>query len=429
MATAVGMPRLGMTMEEGVVVEWLVSPGGLVERGAPLLVIESEKAEVEIEATTSGVLRHIFVEPGETVPCGTLLAVIADSADEPFDASAFQAANAGPKPAAKPPALETRAPSPASSADAVSARGSRKAVAPAARKLARDLGIDPASVPGSGPGGRVTRRDVAARAEARKALVDVGGGVALEVPSQGAGDALLLLPGFGSDVSVFARQIPVLAASHCVRGVNPRGVGLSDAPEQRVYSIAQSARDVAAVSPSPAHVVGASLGAAVAIELALSHPEKVRSLTLITPFHRAGGRLLAVAEAWADLAAAVEPELLAGALLPWLFSGTFLADESVRGRIRRGLAATLSRVPPATLPRVTAGIREWSGTRSAELDRISVPTLVLGAGEDLLTPEAESLAGEIPGARFVAIPRAGHAVGLEAPDEVNAAMVDSLSLL
>ena len=85
MATAVGMPRLGMTMEEGVVVEWLVSPGGLVERGAPLLVIESEKAEVEIEATISGVLRHIFVEPGETVPCGTLLAAIADSADEPFD--------------------------------------------------------------------------------------------------------------------------------------------------------------------------------------------------------------------------------------------------------------------------------------------------------------------------------------------------------
>ena len=83
-ATAVRMPKLGMTMEEGTVVEWRVAPGGRVEKGRVLLVIESEKNEAEIEATASGFLRHIYVSPGEAAPCGALLAVLTGSADEPF---------------------------------------------------------------------------------------------------------------------------------------------------------------------------------------------------------------------------------------------------------------------------------------------------------------------------------------------------------
>jgi len=119
----------------------------------------------------------------------------------------------------------------------------------------------------------VTRADVDAWAAAREALVPVAAGVSLEVRAQGEGDPVLLLPGFGADISVFARQVPELALTHRVLGVNPRGVGLSDAPEQERYDVAQAASDAAAVSEAPAHVVGASLGAAVAIELALAHPE------------------------------------------------------------------------------------------------------------------------------------------------------------
>jgi pyruvate dehydrogenase E2 component (dihydrolipoamide acetyltransferase) len=74
MATPIGMPKLGMTMKEGKVVAWPVAVGGRVEKGAPVVVIESEKAEVEIEAAASGVLRHVYVEAGDTVPCGTLSA-------------------------------------------------------------------------------------------------------------------------------------------------------------------------------------------------------------------------------------------------------------------------------------------------------------------------------------------------------------------
>jgi pyruvate dehydrogenase E2 component (dihydrolipoamide acetyltransferase) len=424
------MPKLGITMEEGTVVAWLVELHGRVERGEPLLVIESEKAEVEIEATASGVLRHIYVDSETTVPCGTLLAAITGSPDEAFEAEAFrQTHDLAPAvehaPSAPPPAALQ-----ATVAGPTRAPRDRKPIAPAARKRARDLGIDAQKVPGTGPGGRVTRQDVDAYAQAREALVEVGDGVALEVLRQGEeeGDAVLLLPGFGTDVSAFTRQIPALAQSHRVIGLNPRGVGLSDAPEPEIYAISQAAADAAAVLARPAHVVGTSLGAAVAMELALAHPEAVRSLALITPFVAANGRLLAVADAWTQIAAVAGPELLARALLPWLFSAQYLEDGARRERTARGLAATLARVPPPTLRRAAAGMRDWSGTRSEALQKIAVPTLVLAAGDDLLTPDAATVAAAIPDARLVSISGAGHALGLEAPDAVNESLLEHLAV-
>jgi pyruvate dehydrogenase E2 component (dihydrolipoamide acetyltransferase) len=84
------MPRLGLTMTEGTVVEWHARAGEAVERGKALLVVESEKAQVEVEAFASGVLGAIYVEPGTTVSVGALLgAVVAPG--EAFDREAFQA--------------------------------------------------------------------------------------------------------------------------------------------------------------------------------------------------------------------------------------------------------------------------------------------------------------------------------------------------
>jgi pyruvate dehydrogenase E2 component (dihydrolipoamide acetyltransferase) len=416
------MPRLGMTMEEGTVVAWSAAPGQRVEKGATLLVIESEKAEVEIEATASGFLRHVYVEVGETVPCGTLLAALCDAPDEDFDPEAFRGEHAAPPPrAAAPP------PSSAPPPREASARRAGPPVAPAARKLAQQLGVDPARVGGTGPGGRVTRRDVEAFRAARRSLVEVGGGVSLEVPSQGEGDPVLLLPGFGTDVSVFARQTPALVEGHRVLGVNPRGVGLSDAPEEPAYTVSQAAADAAELVEGPAHLVGTSLGAAVAIELALTRPERVRSLTLLAPLVRASARLLALVDAWAAIATAAGPELLARALLPWLFSDGSLSDPAARERTRRGLAATLARVPAGTLTRSAAGLRAWSGSREAELGELRAPTLVVAAGEDLLTPGGERVAAAIPDARCIEIEGVGHAVGIEAGERVNAALLEHLA--
>jgi 3-oxoadipate enol-lactonase len=251
--------------------------------------------------------------------------------------------------------------------------------------------------------------------------------VALEVVGLGEGDPVLLLPGFGTDISSFARQSPALAERFRVLGLNPRGVGLSDAPEDDCYAVAQAAADAAQLIEAPAHLVGASLGAAVALELALGSPDKVRSLSLITPFLSADARLLAVSEAWCRMAAEAPPETLARSLLPWLFSSRTLADEAARERILRGLAASLPRVPAMTLERSAEGLRRWSGSRKGDLAAIAVPTLVVAAAEDLLTPDAEAVSRAIAGARCELIPEAGHAVALEAPEAVNRALLAHLA--
>ena len=428
MTTAISMPKLGMTMEEGTIIEWPLSLGASVEKGETILIIESEKAEVEIEAPASGVFRHIYVEEDNTVPCGTLLAAITTTSDEQFDAEAFHTAEDHPE-GKETGALQVKA-APSSmakpTAPAEQGRASVVPVVPAARAAAKKLGIDPQQVPGSGPGGRVTKQDVEAYAAAREALIEVAAGVSLEVVTEGEGDNVILLPGLGTDASAFARQSPVLAERFRVLGVNPRGVGLSDAPDAESYDVAQTASDAAAVFQGAAHIIGASLGAAAALELAISQPERVKSLTLITPFVEATPRLLAIGEGWRRMAAEASPETLAAALLPWFFSSDFLADKAARGRTLRGLSQTVSRVPAATLDRMVSGMERWSGTRAGDLARVSVPTLVVVAGEDLLTPNAESIANAIPGAQLLVVPGAGHAVALESPGAVNEAIAKHL---
>jgi pyruvate dehydrogenase E2 component (dihydrolipoamide acetyltransferase) len=442
------MPKLGMTMEEGTVVEWRVALGGRVEKGRILLVIESEKNEAEIEATASGFLRHIYVSTGEVAPCGALLAALTGTADEPFDAAAYAATEAP----AKPKAASAAAAAPAQAASAPPRAGERRPIAPAARALARKLGLDAEQVPGTGPGGRVTKEDVAAvaaraarheqvaepaprsapeasdAAARRERLVAVAPGVALEVLREGQGDPVLLLPGFGTDVSAFALLTPGLVERFAVIAVNPRGVGASQGTGADIPTLAADAAAVleAAARGTPAHVVGASLGAAVAIELALAQPGRVRSLTLLTPFARATPRLLAALDAWQRLAAEASPATLARALAPLLFSDALLADAARRERTLRGLAASVARVPAATLACTAAGLAAWSGTREQNLARIAAPTLVLAGGADLLTPDAAAVARAIPGARCVVVPGAGHALASDAPGAVTEAVLAHL---
>jgi pyruvate/2-oxoglutarate dehydrogenase complex dihydrolipoamide acyltransferase (E2) component len=101
MATPIGLPKLATTMTEGRVVAWLVPLGAHVAAGAPLVTIETDKSDVEILAPATGVLRHVYVESGATVPCGALLGAIA-STDEPFDALDFHRTHHRPDVAALP---------------------------------------------------------------------------------------------------------------------------------------------------------------------------------------------------------------------------------------------------------------------------------------------------------------------------------------
>lgn len=142
------MPSLGLTMEEGIVVEWLAKVGDTVAEGKPLLIIESEKSTLEINSPYSGVLNKIIVEEGVSVPVGEVIAWIEseDSTEMPVqgnDATIDSAPVLPPK--------ESRVPS--SESKAVKA-------SPLARKLADQYQIDISKVTGTGPGGRITKEDV-----------------------------------------------------------------------------------------------------------------------------------------------------------------------------------------------------------------------------------------------------------------------------
>lgn len=180
MASRVLMPKGSDTMTEGKVLKWLKNEGEKVDTGDALVEIETDKVDMEVESMAGGVLRKVLVQAGETVPVGQMLAIIG-KADE--DISSLVSANGG-APAAKAPAEKKEAPAaapaPAAAAAAHAAAapapapgpvpvpskpegattGGRILASPLARRIARETGIDLATVQGSGPNGRIIRRDV-----------------------------------------------------------------------------------------------------------------------------------------------------------------------------------------------------------------------------------------------------------------------------
>ena len=153
MAKVVVMPKLGLTMTEGTVSKWLKKVGDAVSEGEPLFEVETDKLTNTIEASASGVLRHLFVAEGVTVPVLEKLAVLA-AADEDI---AGRLGGAAPAPAAA--AAPTPAAAPAAS-PAEKKAGGRVIASPAAKKLAKEKGIDLTLVTGTGPNGRITEDDV-----------------------------------------------------------------------------------------------------------------------------------------------------------------------------------------------------------------------------------------------------------------------------
>jgi 2-oxoglutarate dehydrogenase E2 component (dihydrolipoamide succinyltransferase) len=215
------MPQLGETVTEGTITKWLKAVGEAVERDEPLFEVSTDKVDSEVPSPASGVLEQIVVPEGETVDVGTVVAVVSDGAAAsaaPAAASSSDAAAAAPpappaaaapppaqEPAAAPPAPATspapepvaetppapRVAAPAAEAppsppaepavDTGGAKGSR-ILSPVVRRLLEENAIDPAEVEGTGLGGRITRADVLAVIDTRRA----GGapaGVAARAPA------------------------------------------------------------------------------------------------------------------------------------------------------------------------------------------------------------------------------------------------------
>jgi pyruvate dehydrogenase E2 component (dihydrolipoyllysine-residue acetyltransferase) len=160
------MPQMGVSVSEGTILKWLKQEGEAVEADEPLLEISTDKVDTEVPSPGSGVVQQILVSEGETVAVGTRLAVIAPEGAEIEEAPAEEEPE--PEPAAEEPASATAAPAPApppQGAPANGGDGEKTFVSPVVSRIAAEHGVDVSQVPGTGAGGRVTKKDILAYVE------------------------------------------------------------------------------------------------------------------------------------------------------------------------------------------------------------------------------------------------------------------------
>jgi 3-oxoadipate enol-lactonase len=256
-----------------------------------------------------------------------------------------------------------------------------------------------------------------------------GDGVDIYYETWGRGEPLLLVPGLGADLRIWACQRLVFGRRHRCIALDNRGAGRSGKPAGP-YSVVQMADDCLAVLDAAgierADVLGYSMGSYAAQALAVLHPERVRSLVLAGTacrHHQWRRDLLA---GWAEVAAQRGVHVMARRAFPWL-----LGPRNAR---RFGLWVSLlwpvflQQPAHAFIAQVEALLDVPDDARD-RLTEIAAPTLVLTGTDDRLTPpgEAQELAGYIPGARFAAIPGAGHGLMFEAAPDFNEAVLRFLS--
>ncbi len=182
------MPALSPTMEEGTLAKWLVKEGDTVSSGDVIAEIETDKATMEVEAVDEGTVAKIVVEAGtEGVKVNSLIAVLAEEGEDIADAAKAASGGGGGAKAAEAPKAEAKSEAPAGKSEAAAAPepktasadntpkpqaspapkadGERTFSSPLARRIAKDAGVDISAISGSGPHGRVVKRDVEAAIE------------------------------------------------------------------------------------------------------------------------------------------------------------------------------------------------------------------------------------------------------------------------
>ena len=183
------MPALSSTMTEGKIVEWVKSPGEKVEKGETVVVVESDKADMDVESFNAGYLAVILVEAGQEAPVGNAIAYIAETEAEIEEAKKRAASSKGSS------AIPPSAPKPATAATPVAATATttatsngngRTVASPRAKKLAKEFGVDLKTLQGSGPYGRIVAIDVeqaAGKSSVKKVATPVATTIATPTPA------------------------------------------------------------------------------------------------------------------------------------------------------------------------------------------------------------------------------------------------------
>ncbi len=415
-------PKVDMDMSHGTLAVWHVAEGGSVTKGAALFDIETDKAAMEVEAPATGTLHHLLAAPGDKVPVGDVVAYIypPGMAVGPCPARAAAA-----KPAEAPQPAPVTAPASVAAAAPISSDGPLRAT-PAARAAARQTGVALAGVPGTGPQGRIQRDDVAAYLNGQSAPNPALSGPAVWSAQpgplhisirKGDGIPLILLHGFTADSQSWAPLEKALGPDRPLIRIDLPGHGRS--PRRNVRSFADLARmmveafDEATRAHDKVHLLGHSLGGALAIAIADIRTRTVASLSLIAP---AGLGAEIDAAALTGITRATRAESLA----PWLRRLTAtpegISDEYAKAAMKLradpALRAVQADMADVLLP---DGVQPFD--LRAALARIECPTALIWGRGDHILPHRQSLAAAGDFAIHL-LSAAGHVPQIECPDRV-----------
>jgi pimeloyl-ACP methyl ester carboxylesterase len=253
-------------------------------------------------------------------------------------------------------------------------------------------------------------------------------GAELYYEERGHGDPVLWLQGLGADHTAWSPQLTRFSAWYRCIAPDNRGAGRS-APGGAftLHTLADDALSLldARAPDAPVHVIGLSMGASIAQEIALRAPDRVRSLVLVSASAYIEPRIQELLEAWRAIYPRVSPREFQRQANCWLFSWRFFE----RAGAAAGVIAYAERQspPPEWFLAQIAAARDHD-TRD-RLARLAVPTLVLSGAEDAMTPPrlGRDLAARIPGAEYAEISDAGHSLNLEQQRAFNEAVLAFLA--
>jgi pimeloyl-ACP methyl ester carboxylesterase len=256
-------------------------------------------------------------------------------------------------------------------------------------------------------------------------------GIHLHYTERGSGEPLLLIMGITADGSVWEPHAAEWEKHYrCILPDN-RGVGKSDKPSGD-YTTAEMADDHAGLLDQlgldKVRVVGVSMGGAIALQLALRHPDKVKSMVLMCPWARCDAMTKGIFEHMVDCKARFTPEEFSLYIQLLIFSKSSWDNEEKRAELEEGRRQD----PPFPQP-----LHGLAGQAAAcinhnvydQLGSIKAPTLVIGGQQDIFTPPwmGEEIAEAIPGAELFLYEKLGHAFHFEATEDFNARVLDWLS--
>ncbi|MBZ9719628.1 acetoin dehydrogenase dihydrolipoyllysine-residue acetyltransferase subunit [Mesorhizobium sp. AD1-1] len=409
----------GEYMEAVLVIAWAVKPGDPVKAGDLVVTVETAKAATEIEADRDGWLAEIFFGEGQEAPVGAVLGTIADEkpivGEKPIAGRSASIASATATTTEPNPREHLASETPPS----IRPPGSRAVASPLARRLAAAAGLDLATISGSGPRGRIKKRDIDATLAARTNEQD-GAGQRAPAAVQASPVAaparqtvpVVLIHGFGADRSVWRQVVPLLGPGIETISLDLPGHGTEAArPANSIEEIAFLLSDrLEGMGVGNAHLVGHSLGGAAALALARLGRLTVRSVTLLAP----GGL---GPEINAGFIAGLARATTVQALERWLAVmvgdpsalPTGYAQAALRQLEKTGNRDALTAMAESLFPDGTQGF-DLAGA----LGELAVPTRLIWGRLDRVIPVAH--AARAPGFTAVhLLDGVGHVAQIEAP--------------